>query len=84
MLYPIYMEIKDDTIQTIGLVSNQNKRVNVIIVIDDKRNFIDVNCKGKITLAEQAQLKALINYLSWLQFFYFYYIIYYKLKERKR
>ena len=64
MLYPIYVEIKDDTIQTIGLVSNQNKRVNVTIVNDDKRNFIDVKCKGKITLAEQAQLKAIIDYLS--------------------
>ena len=64
MLYPIYMEIKNDAIQTIGLVSNQNKHVNVSIVIDDKRNFIDVNCRGKITLAEQAQLKALIDYLS--------------------
>ena len=64
MLYPIYVEIKDDAIQTIGLISNQNKRVNVTIVNDDKRNFIDVNCKGKITLAEQAQLKAIIDYLS--------------------
>ena len=64
MLYPIYVEIKDDAIQTICLISNQNKHVNITIVIDYKHKVLDVNCKGKITLAEQAQLKALINYLS--------------------
>lgn len=63
MLYPTYVGIEGDIIKTVNLASTQDECTSVIIIADDDYDIFDVNCLGDFTLAERAQLKALINYL---------------------
>lgn len=63
MLYPTYVGIEGNIIKTVNLASTQDECTSVIIIADDNYDIFDVNCLGDFTLAERAQLKALINYL---------------------
>lgn len=63
MLYPTHVGIENDTIKTINLASTQDECTSVIIIADDDYGIFYVNCLGDFTLAERAQLKALIDYL---------------------
>lgn len=63
MLYPTYVGIEGNIIKTVNLASTQDECASVIIIADDDYGIFDVNCLGDFTLAERAQLKALINYL---------------------
>ena len=63
MLYPTYVGIEGDIIKTVNLASTQDECTSVIIITDDDYGIFDVNRLGDFTLAERAQLKALINYL---------------------
>lgn len=63
MLYPVYIGIENDDIQTVHLLSNQDDYTSILIEANKEYETFDLSCFGSLTLAEQAQLKALIDYL---------------------
>ena len=63
MLYPTHIKIENNVIKTINLSSTRNKNTSILIIADDEYDIFNVSCVGDFTLAERAQLKALMDYL---------------------